>query len=244
MTSLMTKPHAPTTVARRLRRHRWWPLFAVAALLTVVLLLAWVVFWSPLLVVRRVVVDGSSAVSTDRILRVAGLSEGMPLVKVDSDAIQRRLADLDEIATVDVSRSWSGTVTVQIHETKPIAAMRDGDGFVLVATDGTWLRSVPRRPDGLPLVDHGASALDLDPAGRAALQVATAFPPELRRRVDRVLATSASDVTVVLRNGTTVTWGSADESPAKATTLLLLVTSEKGASSYDVAAPSNPSVVR
>ncbi len=244
MTSLLTKLEAPASAARRLRHHRWWPLLAGAALLVVVLILAWVVFWSPLLVVRQVVVDGSSTVATDRVLRVAGLSEGMPLAQVDTGAIQRRLTALDEIASVDVTRSWSGTVTVQVHETKPIAAMRDRDGFVLVAADGTWLRNVPQRPDVLPLVDHGASDLELDPSGRAALAVATAFPTDLRRLVDRVFASSASDVTVLLRNGTRVTWGRADDSATKAQTVLLLLASEKGASSYDVAAPSNPGVVR
>jgi len=244
VTSLLTKIDSPATAARRLRGHRWWPLMAATAVLIVVLALAWVVFWSPLLVVRKVDVTGQSVVSTERILRVSGLAEGTPLVQVNPGEIQRRLNGLAEITAVSVTRSWSGTVTLQITETQPLAAMRDGDRYLLVGADGAVLQSVSQRPAGLPLVDHAASTVDVDPSAQAAVAVAGALPDALLRHVDTVSATTPSAVTVLLRNGTVVTWGTPEASDVKADTVLLLLRQERQAQRYDVSVPGSPAVVR
>jgi len=244
MTSLLTKIDSPATAARRLRRHRWWPLIAAGGVLLVVLVLAWVVFWSPLLVVRTVDITGQSVVSTERILRVSGLAEGTPLVQVDPGEIQRRLTGLPEIASVTVTRSWSGTVTLQITKTQPLAAMRDGDGYVLVGSDGAVLQSMSRRPPGLALVDHAVSILGIDPSAQAAVDVVSSLPHSLLRRIDTVSATTPSSVKVLLRNGTVVTWGTPDASASKADTVLLLLGPERRAQSYDVSVPDSPAVVR
>ncbi|MFZ0324659.1 MAG: FtsQ-type POTRA domain-containing protein [Actinomycetes bacterium] len=244
MTSLLDRLEAPATAARRIRSNRWWPLIATTAVLGVVLVLAWVVFWSPLLVVRSVVVDGASKVSTDQIIRAAGLHDGMPLARVNASDIRHQLLNVMGIADVSVSRSWSGTVTVTVRETRPAAMLREDGGYVLVSARGERLWSVDQRPASLPLVTRSSPGGDLDSTDRAAVTVATQLPPALRHHVETVSAASPTDVTVVLRNGTTVAWGTPESSPTKAQTVLLLWSSDRGAQSYDVSSPDSPSVVR
>ena len=78
-------------------------------------------------------------------------------------------------------------------------------------------RVPPAPPPRLPRVqtsaDTGSDAL------REAAAVIAALPPDLAGRVDHVEVETVDRITLVLRDGRTVMWGSADESTEKATVL-------------------------
>jgi cell division protein FtsQ len=136
-------------------------------------------------------------------------------------------------------------VTITVTQVTPVAVAHDGRGFALVNGGGEPYRTVPSRPDGLPLADVQVAQLP-DAAAAAAVDVAAALGSVhsalLRREVDRVQATDPLDVTVVLADGTRVTWGSSVGSAAKARTLQLLLRAHPQASAYDVSAPATPSI--
>ena len=98
---------------------------------------------------------------------------------------------------------------------------------------GAVIRTVPGVEEGVPVVRASGDGLT------AAISVAREIPEEIRRRVVTVEASTRNNVTLVLRNGSEVMWGSAEEGPFKAEVLLVLL-KEVDARWYDVSAPGVP----
>ncbi|MFM8515249.1 MAG: cell division protein FtsQ/DivIB [Actinomycetota bacterium] len=98
---------------------------------------------------------------------------------------------------------------------------------------GAVIRTVPGVEEGVPVVRASGDGLT------AAIAVARELPEEIRRRVVTVEASTRNDVTLILKNGAEVLWGSAEEGPFKAEVLLVLL-KEVDARFYDVSAPGVP----
>jgi cell division protein FtsQ len=84
-----------------------------------------------------------------------------------------------------------------------------------------------------PTVSAGTEAL------REAAVVVAALPDDLAARVDHVTVETVDQVTLVLRDGRQVLWGSAEESALKAEVLAELLAVQK-AGVYDVSVPGSP----
>ena len=97
-------------------------------------------------------------------------------------------------------------------------------------------RDFQTAPPDLPrvLTSSGASSEAL----REAAAVVSALPEDLGPRVDHVSVASVDQIELVLRDGRTVVWGSAEESAQKAEVLAVLL--EQQAGTYDVSVPGNP----
>lgn len=215
----------------RTRRTRRWAV--VAALVVLAALAVWVVWFSPLLTVREVRVLGAVEVSADSVRQAAAVPVGVPLARVDAAGIAERVGALPRVASVEVRRGWPDVLVVVVTERVPLAVTRDGTSFTYLDESGARFGSVRAVPSGLPLVTaSGDSALT------SALGVCAALPPTLARRVTAVTARTRDDVVLTLADGTSVQWGSADDSAHKAAVLLALL--KVGATSYDVSAPDLP----
>ena len=83
--------------------------------------------------------------------------------------------------------------------------------------------------------DSGTTAAAL----KEAAKVIAALPPDLTLIVDHVQVTSVDQISLVLKDGRTVVWGSADESDTKAEVLATLLATVQ-AQVYDVSVPSKP----
>ena len=73
-------------------------------------LAVWLVFFSSLLAVSGVQVEGVSLLSARQVQRVAAVPVGRPLATVDLGAIAARVENLAPVASVDVSRAWPGRI--------------------------------------------------------------------------------------------------------------------------------------
>jgi cell division protein FtsQ len=83
---------------------------------------------------------------------------------------------------------------------------------------------------------------DVDAAAVAeAAAVVGRLPSALAARVRSVDVSTVDDIELLLRDGATVRWGSADGSATKADVLGALLTQH--AASYDVSAPGRPTYV-
>jgi cell division protein FtsQ len=111
----------------------------------------------------------------------------------------------------------------------------DADGVVIERLTGERAR----RP-GLPRVEVDLAAPAPSPRCAPASRFATGLPPELRRIVRRIGATTPDRVELRLAGGARVDWGSGDETPRKAQVLLALLPQK--ASLYDVRSPATPAV--
>jgi cell division protein FtsQ len=175
--------------------------------------------------------------STEQVVAAASVDVGTPLVRLDLDAIRQRVAELPAVAEVTVHRSWPHTVSIDITERQPVAAVyRERSWWVMDAT-GVVFRRLGEREVDLPVVSVPARV------ETAALQevatVVKALPAPLLDRVRRFTARSMDSITLRLKDKSTVIWGSAAESDRKVEVLGVLLDQVKAAV-YDVSVPEQP----
>ena len=201
---------------------------------TIVAVLAWALLGSRLLVVRSVkVTGGGQAVPAAQVLAAAHVARGTPLIRVNTGAIARQVERLRQVQSVQVSKDWPSTVVITVTPRTPVFAVRVAGGYALVDRFGVSIRDVASQPAGLPLLNVSpAAALGGNPAVRAAAVVLTELPPQIARKVRDVSATSSSDVSLTLANGSVVVWGSTAQAKEKAKELTVLM--HRHARSYDV----------
>ncbi|GAB4082867.1 FtsQ-type POTRA domain-containing protein [Modestobacter muralis] len=199
------------------RRRRLVVGFCVAVLLLAVA--GWVLLASPLLAVRTVQVDGAARLAAEEVVGVAGVEVGTPLARVDTDAAALRVGRLAQVASVEVTRGWPGTVVVTVQERVPVAVVRSDGARRLVDAGGVVFETITgSTPDGVVPLEVSAPGPD-DDATRAALGAVTALPAAVRAELTGVAARTADDVTLTLTDGRTVRWGSADLTDRKAEVL-------------------------
>jgi cell division protein FtsQ len=224
---------------RRQWRRRWlaWR-YVVASILLLALVggSIWLVYFSSALTVKRVEVEGETSLTRGQILAQAKVPEGEQLARLDIDAIANRLRSVAAIRTVDVSRKWPDAVRISVEERVAIAVIEIGGRLRGLDADGVVFNEYAKAPPGLPRV---SSTTQTTPeALEEAATVIAALPKELRRLVDHVEVLTVDQITLVLRDGRTVVWGSSDESKQKAEVLLALL--DQPAQVYDVSVPSQP----
>jgi cell division protein FtsQ len=226
--------------ARRQWARRWLSLRYVLAALVVVGLVGtsiWLVFFSATLQVKRVEVVGNELLSDGRIREVAEVPLGEQLALVDLRRADARVGALAEVRSVDVTRTWPDGVRIEVVERTPVAVVEIGGRLRGLDADGVVFREYKKAPPGMPRVRPGSSA-GTDALQEAATVVA-ALPDDLAARVDHVEVETVDQITLALRDGRQVLWGSAEESELKAEVVDKLLAAQK-APFYDVSVPGNP----
>ncbi|KRC63450.1 hypothetical protein ASE12_00950 [Aeromicrobium sp. Root236] len=222
---------------RRLRR------VAVGVLVVVVAAtLVWLVMFSSVVAVRRVAVDGETTLSEAQIRRVADVRIGQPLARVDTSAIEARVARMDRIQSVTVSRSWLHTIRIEVVERTPVAWLTVGGAIRGLDRYGIDFRSYDKPPKKLLEADVS----ETDPRRRQQTLAAVAFvvqliedeDPGLRKQVQAISAATKDSIELNLTHGRTVLWGSKADSTHKLTVLRALLRID--AKRYDVSAPDQP----
>jgi cell division protein FtsQ len=226
---------------RRQWARRWLRWRAVVALVLAIVLLVggiWLVFFSSVLTVKGVDVEGTGFLRVQQVRAVAAVPSGEPLARIDLEAISQRIAKLPPVKDVDVSREWPDRVLITVTERVPVAVVQHGEGYSALDADGVLFRDYPRRPKELPLISAGED-VDRDAMVEGAA-VAGSLPAEIRRRVDHVEVESIDQISLVLRDERTVLWGSASRSADKADVLEALLKASPKAKEYDVSVPGQP----
>ena len=221
--------------------HRGWraAFFALAAV-GVVGAAAWILFGSPLLVVRSVTVSGSRLVPRSEILASSGVQLGTPLIRVNTAAAAARIEQITQVRSVQVTRSWPNRLVIVVRERTPVLVLPAfGGGYDLADAHGVVLQRVARRPADLPLYPTVApeGALRGDPDLTAAAAVLGELPAQLRRSVISITAPHPDQVTLRLAGGVTVLWGDTGRAAIKARELAVLRRSHLRY--YDVSAPGS-----
>jgi cell division protein FtsQ len=203
----------------------------------------WLVFASPLLAVRDVQVRGVQRLSAGEIESLASSQLGRSMALASPREVVDRVAGLRLVRSARVARSWPSTLVVTVVEREPMAAIRSAGGRVdLVDDDGVIVDTVARAPAGLPLVEVNVQRAGAESL-RAARAAADDLPPTLRQGVRTIRATSPDAVSFVLADGSTVTWGSAQDGARKAASLLAVHPRPlRHKVIIDVSAPDAPAV--
>ncbi|MGW0183179.1 cell division protein FtsQ/DivIB [Nocardia sp. NPDC003345] len=212
------------------RRYRLWALPAVALVLTLVAL-AW---FTPMMSVRQVRIEGAGAIPEEQIEDLLQVPERGSILRIDTAAMAARVATLPKVRSARVQRVLPSTVRVRIEERTPVLYYDTAEGAHLLDSESIEYAIEPA-PIGVPRLvtatPGGADALT-----RAAVSVVTALPPELKIQVQTVQATTVSDISLTLRDGRTVLWGSSEDGERKSAVVLPLLT--RPGTVFDVSSPS------
>ncbi|WP_037304265.1 cell division protein FtsQ/DivIB [Amycolatopsis orientalis] len=225
-------------VRRKEMRRRWVALLSVLTVIALVYLL----WFSSMLGVRQVDVVGANSVPADQIRATAAVPDQKPMLRLDTDEIRDRVAQMPGIATVDVSRSWPGTLEITVTERAAIAFFDSGpggDGVHLVDGGGVVFKTVKERLAGLPELKLMSVSAD-DPVTRAVTGVLGVIPQQLLKQVTTATAKTPGSVEFTLADGKTVRWGTSADTERKAKVLAALLTREGKV--FDVSAPDLPTV--
>ncbi len=197
-----------------------------------------VLYFTPVMSARSLVVTGIGAVTRDEVIDAAKVQLGTPLLQINTDQVADRVAGIRRVASARVQREYPSTLRITIVERIPIVVKDYPDGPHLFDRDGVDFATAPP-PPGLPYIDVDNPG-PTDAPTRAALEVMTALRPEVVAQVSRVAAPSVASVTLTLTDGRTVVWGTTDRTDEKAEKLAALLT--QPGKVYDVSSPDLPTV--
>ena len=206
----------------------------------------WVFWFSSALAVNRIVVDGTTTLKPMDIRSTAAVRLGEPLVRVDTVAIESRVAMMERIDQVDVSRHWPRTIRIEVVERKPIAWVTSGVAIRALDRYGVDFRTLRKEPKDLvevqvETIDSRRRQQALE-SSAAVLEQLRTDDPGLLKKVQYVRVASKDSVQLVLGKNRTVTWGSAAKGEQKLTVLRSLLKIK--ARGYDVSAPEQPTTRR
>jgi cell division protein FtsQ len=230
----------PPTGKKRPRRSRRREALLVGVIAaTLVLLIAaggWLLLFSSMLSAQRVVVTGTTDLTVEQVQAAAQVPLGRPLARQDLATIAQRTTQLPQVAQARVSRNWPDAIDIVVTERRPVLAVAQPQGFVLV--DPTGVAYETRRT-----VPAGVQQVDVDPGNAPLLfrvaEVSAALPDSLRSKVDRIAANNEDNIVLRLDSKVVVTWGSSAESALKVEITEALL-KRKPRSTIDVSSPHNP----
>jgi len=126
---------------------------------------------SSLLRLRHLEVVGTSSLTRSHVVRLAALSPSTNVLWFDAGAVERRLESYPWVAQATVSRRLPGKIRISVAERAPVAMIRDGGGFTLLAADGVALGTVEVDPALPEIVVAAGSGL---PQGSAPAEAGAA----------------------------------------------------------------------
>lgn len=209
-----------------------------AVIAVVVVGLGLLLYFTPIMSARSIVVTGVGAVTQEEVVAAAAVAPGTPLLQVNTDAVAERVAGIRRIASARVQRQYPSTLRITVIERVPVVVRDYPDGVHLFDKDGVDFATGPP-PPGIPYLDTENPGPN-DPATEAALQVMTSLRPDVASQVGRVSAPSMAAITLTLIDGRTVVWGTTDRTEEKALKLGALLT--QPGQIYDVSSPDLPTV--
>lgn len=224
----------------RQQRRRRWRRIALGALAVVLAgVVVWAVWFSSLLEVRAVTVVGTEHLTVERVKRVAQVPLATPLPRIDTEAIEERVAELPPVESVTVERDLPHGVRITVTERTAVAWIeRDSTPWAVDAT-GVVYRPLNSEPDHIPQLSIDADdRREVVAAARVAADLADS---SLARQVQSISAESRDSIELDLTKGRTVVWGSAQDSAAKLDVLEPLLRID--ARVYDVSAPERPTTL-
>jgi cell division protein FtsQ len=220
---------APRGRARR-PRNRWRAAFFALAGIAVVVGVGWALLGDRVFVVRSLTVTGTHLTTTAEVLAAADIQPGTALLSLNTGAATRRVEALNDVASATVTEDWPDHVVIAVTERVPVMAVRLANGaYDQVDATGVILGYTQAKPATLPVLVTSlpGGALRGAPTVTAAGGVLTELQPWLARQVARVstatLPGGPLQVTLDLRDGKTVEWGSAGDAAQKNRELSILL---------------------
>jgi cell division protein FtsQ len=202
----------------------------------------WSLLGNRVFVVRSVTVTGTHLLAPEQVIAAADVRLGTPLLSVNPGAVTRRVEAINDVASATVTEGWPDHLTITVTERVPAVAVKmAAGGYDLVDQAGVIVTYAKAKPAGLPLFVTAlpGGALRGNPDVTAAAGVLAELQPWLARQVAEVRAAAVpagpEQVTLSLRDGKTVQWGSEGDAAQKIRELSILLPGK--VRDVDVSAP-------
>lgn len=225
-------------------------IFVRSAVLLALLFVVWAVLWSPLLNVRDVQLRGARHTSAKEVIRVLDLASGTNLLRLSTEEVEAKVAELPWVQSVTVSRVLPDTLRIRIDEREPAMVLSLGAANWIVDDTGRVLATGTN--ESLPVLS-GANLDDIEVGMTleaeqltGALRVYRSLSREVQRKVAAIFAPTPERITLALEDGSQVRYGPAELLRAKSNVLASLLRRlerDGTAASYiDLRVPTSPAV--
>lgn len=202
-----------------------------------------VVLWtfrSPFLSIHEISIVGADVVDVGGLLAEAGITQGLPLVEVDTEHVEAHLLSNPWVAQAAVVRDWPEGLIVRITERVAVGWVETTSGWARVASDGVILAQ------GTPPED--AARIVGSPPGEAAANTRVAAAASFLATLSPALTIGAvvdigGEQIVATVSGYPVRLGLPGDMVEKAVALAaVLETAPVPGSQIVLVAPSRPAV--
>lgn len=124
---------------------------------------------------RHIQIEGGQRLDARTLATVAGVRQGINVLKVNLSAARKRLLAHPWIAEAEVRREIPSTLSIRIREHVPAAVVDVGKKFLLNTRGEIFKEWEPADPGGLPVVS-GLKVSDLRPADRSDAAATRGLP--------------------------------------------------------------------
>lgn len=221
---------------RNRRRSRLRRLAIAALALAVLVGLGWLVGFSRVLDVREIAVSGNELTTSEQILTAAQVGLGTPLARIPANEIRQRVLALPAIAAVKLHRNWPNTLLIEVTERQLVYQRLSEGQYHWVDVEGRIFHVLPERSPGVVAVVAGDDQRFLADVAT----VVAALPADVVELVGHLEATTLDHIVVLLVDGRSIVWGSAEKSTEKAALLASLLAMP--GTVIDVSVPSHPAI--
>ena len=114
--------------------------------------LALVLYFTPAMSARSIVVVGTGVVTREEVLDAAQVRPGTPLLQINTNQVADRVAAIRRVASARVQRQYPSALRITIVERVPVAVKDFPDGPHLFDRDGVDFATGPP-PPALPYLD-------------------------------------------------------------------------------------------
>lgn len=214
--------------------------------------LIWAMFFSPLLRVRDLKLQGAERTTLAEVASVTELlDDDRNLLLLSTAEVKGKVETLPWVASAEVARTLPGTVKVRVRERQAALVLSLGAARWTIDAEGNVL-ATGAAEEGLPIL-AGLQVDELEPGLRlqteeavAALEAFRRLPRVVQQRVTAVFAPSIERISFSLESGTVVRFGAAQQLDAKNQVLRALferLGPDGGGAAYiDVRVPTSPAV--
>lgn len=219
--------------ANRRKRLVW--LAVAASCLLMVGFLVWLVWFSQVLAVKKVVVEGGQITSQDAVILAAKVDVGKSLASVPTGKIAEQVEQLVTVDRAKVTRRWPDTVVIKITEPTQIYQRLVDSKYQWVDPSGNVFYTSATATKSVIVVE---SETDDQRLLADVAEVVKSLPESWKSRVAKIVAKSPDNITIYLDKSQEIFWGSASESEFKAKVATVLLNLK--AKHFDVSSPTSP----
>ncbi len=201
--------------------------------------------------VNKIEISGNSRVSSDKILKLSGLSLKDNIFRVDTSLTGKRVTAEPWIRGAIVSRALPLTVKITVTERQPRAVFFSGSIYYLLDTEGAVISTGLAPTPGMPLIKDAPPSIAPETGEKVressvknALAVIAALDKDILADIGWVSAPTIDGLALHLNSGPVVMYGKADMNKQKNYAIKVIkteATNEGKVWQYiDVRVPSNP----